>query len=226
MIRPRRRPQSTKPLTQAQPPAPDDETPEEKPINLADYTYTPAEAIELFELRVKAYPSDHTSFATLGDLYESKGRETDDLAWFARAEMALRRALELFPEYARAKVSLAVVLCDRHKFGEALEVAQAVLKANPRNIDALATVGDAQLELGRYTEAEQSLRALVQRLPDSAPALARLAHLEELKGRTDDALELDRRAMELLRKAGASSGDTGLVPVPRGRPSLQCGSGG
>jgi len=197
-------PPSTKPSNEAQPPVRDDATPEEKPTNLADYTYTPAEAIRLFELRVKVYPSDHTSYATLGDLYESKGRETDDLAWFVRAEMTLRRALELFPEYLRAKVSLAVVLCDRHKFAEALEVAQSVLKANPRNIDALATVGDAQLELGLYTEAEQSLRALVQRLPDSAPALARLAHLEELKGRADDALALDRRAMEILRMAGAT----------------------
>ena len=183
----------------------DDPPAAEKPFNLADYTYTPAEAIELFELRVKVHPNDHTSFATLGDLYEGKGRETDDLAWFARAEMAHRRALELFPEYVRAKVSLAVVLCDRHKFAEALVLAQAVHKTNPKNIDALAVVGDAQLELGRYPEAEQSLRALVQRLPESAPALARLARLEELKGHTEDALELDRRAMSLLRKAGASA---------------------
>ncbi len=195
---------AAKPSIQVEPPARDDEGPEEAPRNLADYTYTPDEVIELFELRVKAHPNDHTSYATLGDLYESKGRETDDLAWFARAEMALRRALELYPEYEQAKVSLAVVLCDRHKFAEALEVSQSVLKVNSRNVDALATAGDAALALGLYTEAEQSLRALVQRLPDSAPALARLAHLEELKGHADDALALDRRAMEILRKAGAT----------------------
>ena len=207
MFRPRRAAQATKPAKQAQPPAADAETPEEKPRNLADYTYTPDEVIELFELRVNAYPKDHVSFATLGDLYESRGRETDDLAWFARAETALRRSIELFPKYVRAKVSLAVVLCDRHKFAEALEIAQEVHKANPGNIDALATVGDAQLELGRYAEAEQSLRALVQRLPDSAPALARLAHLEELMGQTDEALELDRRAMEILAEGGGRCPD-------------------
>jgi tetratricopeptide (TPR) repeat protein len=195
----------TKPLNPAESPDREDESAAETSTNVADYVYTPAEAIKLFELRVKANPKDHASLAILGDLYESQGRETHDGTWFARAEVALRKTLELFPEDLRAKVSLAVVLCDRHKFAEALELAQSVLIANPQNIDALATAGDAQLELGRYTEAEQSLRALVRRLPDSAPALARLAHLEELKGRTDDALTLDRRAIEVLRKAGATA---------------------
>ena len=47
----------------------------------------------------------------------------------ARAEAALRKALELFPKDVRAKVSLAVVLCDRHEFAEALEVAREVGRA-------------------------------------------------------------------------------------------------
>jgi tetratricopeptide (TPR) repeat protein len=78
------------------------------------------------------------------------------------------------------------------------------LKASPRNLDALATVGDARLELGRYDEAEQSLRELVKRLPDSAPVQVRLARLEELKGHPDDALRLVRRAVAALQTAGAS----------------------
>ena len=191
----------------AQPLEPEGGAPAPRPTNLSDYVYTTDEAIQLFELRVQANPRDFTSYATLGDLYERKARETDDLICFARAEEALRKALELFPNYARAQVSLAVVLCDRHKFAEALEVAQAVTRANPRNMDALATVGDAQLELGRYDEAEPSLRELVRRLPEVAPALARLAHLEELKGHSDEALQLVRRSLELLRKRGAGLQD-------------------
>jgi tetratricopeptide (TPR) repeat protein len=183
---------------------PEEGTTDEPPTNLSDFIYTTDEAIQLFELRAKVNPRDHTSLATLGDLYERKARETDDLACFARAEEALRRSLELYPASTRAKVSLAVVLCDRHKFGEALAVAQEVVKAHPKSLDALATVGDAQLELGRYDDAERSLRELVRRLPNSAPALARLAHLEELKGRTDEALRLVRQAIEALRKAGAN----------------------
>ncbi len=191
----------------AQPLEPEGGAPAPRPTNLSDYVYTTDEAIQLFELRVQANPRDFTSYATLGDLYERKARETDDLICFARAEEALRKALELFPNYARAQVSLAVVLCDRHKFAEALEVAQAVTRANPRNMDALATVGDAQLELGRYDEAEPSLRELVRRLPEVAPALVRLAHLEELKGHSDEALQLVRRSLELLRKRGAGLQD-------------------
>ncbi len=189
------------------PAAPGGEVPEEKPTNLADFIYTTDEAIALFERRVEARPTDFTSFATLGDLYERKGRETDDLACFARAEEALRAALALFPKYTRAKVALAVVLCDRHKFGEALELAQEVYQAKPTNHDALATVGDAQLELGRYAEAETSIRELARRLPTVPPVLARLAHLEEMKGQSEDALQTVRRTTELLKKRGATPND-------------------
>jgi tetratricopeptide (TPR) repeat protein len=188
-------------------PAPGGAAPDEKPTNLADFVYNTDEAIELFELRVKARPNDFTSFATLGDLYERKGRETDDLACYARAEEALRQALALFPRYTRAKNALAVVLCDRHKFAEALEVAQEVYQANPKDHDALATVGDAQLELGRYAEAETSIRELARRLPNAVPVLARLAHLEELKGHPEEALQIVRRTTELLKKAGATPDD-------------------
>jgi tetratricopeptide (TPR) repeat protein len=188
-------------------PGPGDEAPNEKPTNLADFVYSTDEAIELFELRVKVRPNDFTSLATLGDLYERKGRETDDLACFARAEESLRAAMALFPKYTRAKNALAVVLCDRHKFAEALEVAQEVYKANPKDHDALATVGDAQLELGRYAEAETSIRELARRLPSAAQVLARLAHLEELKGHPEEALQIIRRTTEILKKAGATPDD-------------------
>ena len=152
----------------SQPGAPEGGAPAQKPFNLSDYVYTRDEVIALFERRVEANPRDFTSWAILGDLYERKARETDDLECFAQAVEALRKALELFPSYTKAKVLLAVVLCDRHKFAEALKVVQPVYKANPKNMDALATVADAQLELGRYDEAELSLRELVRRLPDVA----------------------------------------------------------
>src|SRR4051812_8819612 len=88
----------TPPTARAESTAPgEDETGSEQPLDLAAYTYSTDEAIKLFALRVQAYPSDQTSYATLGDLYERKGRATDDLTNFARAEEALRKAIELFP---------------------------------------------------------------------------------------------------------------------------------
>ena len=179
-----------------------DPPPDEATANRSDYLYSPDEAIELFELRTKVNPRDYTSLTTLGDLYEKKARETDDLAFYAKAEAVLRRSLEIFPDSAKTKVALAVVLGDRHKFAESLAMGESVLKASPRSVDALATVGDAQLELGRYDDAEQSFRALVARLPGSGPALARLAHLEELKGKTESSISMFHQAIDSLRKAG------------------------
>ncbi len=83
-----------------------------------------------------------------------KAEETGDLASYERAELALRHCLEIAPRYDQARVSLAAVLCSRHKFAEGLELARGLLAKDPSNLDVLATLGDALLEMGRYAEAE------------------------------------------------------------------------
>lgn len=63
---------------------------------------------------------------------------------------------------------------------------------------ARATMGDCQLHLGRYDEAEKTYQVLMQR--EKSPAvIARLAHLSELQGHPDKAIEQIREAMELSR---------------------------
>ena len=46
-------------------------------------------------------PRDFHSLRYLGELHERKARESGDLAEFERAEAALRKALELFPNFPR-----------------------------------------------------------------------------------------------------------------------------
>jgi tetratricopeptide (TPR) repeat protein len=165
------------------------------------YLYTTAEAIRFFQDRVKANPRDFHSLRYLGELHERKARESGDLAEYGRAEAALRRALELFPNYPRARASLAAVLCSRHKFAEGLAIARDLVREQPKDVDALSTLGDALQELGRYAEAEEIYQKLY-RLAPVPEVLARLANLAELKGRTEEAQAQVRRASEQARGAG------------------------
>ncbi len=170
------------------------------------FQYSTDEGIHVFAERVRAVPNDFHSLRYLGELHERKARETGDLAEYARAETALRKALELLPNYPRAQASLAAVLCSRHKFAEGLAIARRLIAESPNDLDALSTLGDALLELGQYDEAE----AITQKLYRLAPipeVLARLANLSELRGKTDEARAQMRRASEQARVSGGPKAD-------------------
>ena len=93
------------------PPPPDEAKSEGTP---RDFHYSTDEAIKFFEARVAKSPRDFHSLRYLGELYERKARESGDAAGFERAEAVLKKALELHPDYPRAKASLAAVYCSRH----------------------------------------------------------------------------------------------------------------
>ena len=161
------------------------------------------ESIAFFHNRIRQNPQDVVSYTLLGELYLRQGRETGDVASYQRAEAALQKAIQLLPDYAPANASLAAVLYVQHNFSQALEMAQQVYLSSPKNIQALATVGDAQLALGHYTESEQAYQELLQASPSPA-VQARLAHLAELKGQTDEALQLMQIAAQEALNAGGS----------------------
>ena len=92
----------------------------------------------------------------------------------------------------------------KHEFRDALDLAKQVYSNDPRALQALATVGDAQLELGNYAEAETAYRQLLER--SSTPSVySRLARLSWLQGHIDDAHKQMQQAVD----GAASMGLTG-----------------
>ena len=184
------------------PPPPTDEPPPGDGGPRA-FVYDTSEAIRLFEGRVADNPRDALSLARLGQCYLTDARERGEPTRFDDAEDVLRRALEIDPAFGRAEALLAAALCGRHRFLEAFEHARKAEEADPNDLNALATKGDALLELGRYIEAAEAFERLRSRAP--VPEVdARLAHLAERQGRTDEAIATMTRAAEA---AGQSSID-------------------
>jgi tetratricopeptide (TPR) repeat protein len=150
-------------------------------------------AISSFQVRIKQNPQDAVTYTLLANQYMRQARETGDVTGYQRAETALKEALALLPTYSPASTSLASVYYAQHDFTQALELAQKDYEKNPKNTQAFVVIGDAQLALGNYKEAE----AAYQELNDKGatpPVLARLAVLEELKGDPQQGLEFMRRA--------------------------------
>lgn len=181
-------------------PPPDDEGDDLRP-----FTVSTAGAIRILEGRIKDDAKDLASRQMLAELHARHAREAGDVDGFARAEECIRAVLKARPDNVRAQLILAAVLCDRHRFAEALPLARKVAAKQPKNVDALSTIADAQLELGQYDEAEAACKKLMKLSPEPA-VVARLARLAELRGRTDEAIALLRRAGDEDRSTGDREG--------------------
>jgi tetratricopeptide (TPR) repeat protein len=158
-----------------------------------------AQLIHFWRSRSEQNPNDFISLTYLGQTFMRQGRETGDVSAYERAEAAFNTALTIDPQYESAIAYLSADHFVKHEFRDALDLAQRVYSNDPRALQALATVGDAQLELGNYTEAEAAYRQLLER--SSTPSVySRLARLSWLQGHFDAALKQMQQAV-----AGAAS---------------------
>jgi tetratricopeptide (TPR) repeat protein len=157
------------------------------------------QVIAFFLARVQSDPVDFVSYSKLGDAYIRQARETGDISAYQRAQTAFEKALERFPDNPAAQAGLASVHFSLHDFAGALDLATQVYAADPNATSALATIGDANIALGNYDEGRTAYGKLSDAAAFGAPALSRQAHLDELGGNPD-------RAIELMKQAEALSG--------------------
>jgi tetratricopeptide (TPR) repeat protein len=158
-------------------------------------------SIGTWNANLAANAKDFLAATNLGILYHARGRLTGDVADYARGKEALDRALAIAPTHAPARATHAVVLAALHDFEGALTEAEDLYADDPSQAQALATIGDASLELGRYDRARAALDELAIIAP-GAPVTARLARLAYLEGRTADAVDMAERAVAESHAAG------------------------
>ncbi|HLJ92212.1 MAG TPA: tetratricopeptide repeat protein [Gemmataceae bacterium] len=193
----------TGPLSAAQPDRGKEETKAATPVRPYDYLLSTDQAIQFFQQRVQRDPKDCVNQTLLADVYIRKARETGQFASYDRAEAAIQRALELDPTHLPAQIDRAILLSAKHRFAEALALAQDLSRKNPGEPGILLIVGDAYLEMGKYGEAEKAYEELMRRDPTALLATRR-SRLAELKGHTEEAIRWMERAAEEERRARVS----------------------
>jgi tetratricopeptide (TPR) repeat protein len=137
--------------------------------------------IDFYEDQVRRQPSA-LDYTFLGELYARRGRLTGDVGTYARAEEALSRALDFYPDDPDARALLASVRFTTHDFTGAERLAEDLLAEDPHDLGALAIAGDARLELGDYTKAAAVYDELGRRLSGAAAVSVRRARLAFLLG--------------------------------------------
>ncbi len=148
-------------------------------------------------------PEDFISAQNLALDYYTLGRLTGDVDDYARAQQAVTQGLAAYPTDDGGRTMAALLQYTLHDFAGARAAAQAIYDADPTQLQALATAGDSELELGDYAAAAATF-ATLDRVQPGAAVTARLAHLASLQGQDADATALATRAATEARSEGTT----------------------
>jgi len=130
------------------------------------------------------------------------GRETGDVTAYLRANAAFEASIGTFAANPGAIDAKAGVLVSLHRFEQARDLASTELVKYPGDQTALATLGDAKLELGDVAGARVAYDKAVA-LGSSAALLVREGHLAFIVGDTRTALADSRAAVAAGDQEGA-----------------------
>jgi tetratricopeptide (TPR) repeat protein len=174
---------------------------------------TTAQRIEALEAAVRQTPSDPKGYDDLGSAYLTRFGETEDPAFYPKAEQAFRTALDLDPNDLGGTAGMARLELSRHQFRRGLALAERARRISPTTSQTDGLITDAQVELGRYGAAAKTLQRYVNRRPELG-SYARVSYFRELHGDIGGAV----RAMGLAASAaGESSKDSAYATTLLGK---------
>ena len=120
-----------------------------------------------------------------------------DLGKLKEAELSLRKAVELNPNYAIAHSNLGLIFRDLGKLKEAELSLRKAIELNPNYAIAHSNLGPIIRDLGKLEEAELSLRKAIELNPNYANAHSNLGVIFRDLGKLEDAELSYRKAIEL-----------------------------
>jgi tetratricopeptide (TPR) repeat protein len=135
-------------------------------------------------------PTEYTGYSLLATALLRSAHETFDDSIYAQAEAAVNKSLELAPNNFDSEKLRASILLAEHDYPAALEIAKDLNKRVPDDVMVYGLLTDANVELGNYKGAEDSAQWMLNLRPGNLPALTRAAHLRELFGDPEGALDL------------------------------------
>ena len=156
------------------------------------------DATQVSELqsRLALHPANARLQGDLGIAYLQRARETNDPSYYTKAQTLLSRSLKRDPGGIDATIGDGSLALSYHDFRTALRLGKrALVLSHGFSPPALAMVGDASVELGRYRQGFAAFARLGHLRPGLV-AYARLSYSRELQGDVAGATQLMRRAVD------------------------------
>ncbi len=179
--------------------------PDTDPVSVAGHAPAPGEIDDLLSLfargrlgeaanrariMTRAFPGHWLGWKMLGVVLQRMGNNAEALP-------AMRRAVELTPGDAEARVNLGIVFKELGRLEESVASYRQALNLNPQLALAHGNLGASLHELGRLDEAEASYRQALKIEPKYAKAHGNLGAILHDLNRLDEAEASFRRALEL-----------------------------
>ncbi|GAC1642407.1 MAG: tetratricopeptide repeat protein [Herpetosiphon sp.] len=150
--------------------------------------------IAALQARLQRKPDDTKAYAQLGFAFLQRVRETADPSLYARAESAFNAALQREPQQLDAVLGQASLALSRHQFSTALELGEKAHAISPYRAQVYGTIGDAQVELGKYDEAVTSVQQMINTRPDLS-SFTRVSYQREIHGDVPGAITAMQQAV-------------------------------
>jgi tetratricopeptide (TPR) repeat protein len=183
------------------------------------------QAVAFHRARAESRGDDADAWRMLAAAYVRRAEATGHPADYDRAAETLDRAEKLEPQDLRTLQGRAAMLASRHRFPQALALAEHGLQKFPEDLELLRIAGDTALEQGEVEIAEGYYRR-AHKVSPRLSEWARLAHIAEIHGKLDEAVEMLNKAIQsgYERAAPAESiswcrAVLGEVELKRGRPA-------
>jgi tetratricopeptide (TPR) repeat protein len=154
--------------------------------------------------RVREKPGDVESYAVLGGMYIQKARETGDPSYYGKAQSAIDAALKIDPQSVEALIGAGTLANARHQFHDALAIGEQARAIEPSVPRIYGVIADAQIELGMYDAAIDTLQTMVDLRPDLS-SYSRISYARELHGDMDGAIAAMRMAVSAGGQATENS---------------------
>lgn len=117
--------------------------------------------VAFFEHTLKSHPEDREIQLELATAFIQKLRETGDSGYLNRASIIVNGVLQDQPRLPRALRVRNEIEMNLHHFAKVAGYAQAMLAANPSDAATVGLLGDAQMELGEYSQAGETYQRMV-----------------------------------------------------------------
>ena len=146
---------------------------------------------------VQSDPGFALGYATLGDAYRLKYQTERDPRWLDQAAANCHKALQIDPQLASARVTLARLDVIGGKNDLALLEFNKALEIDPRNAEALYGTGEIYESLGRAADAEATYQRAIALRPDYWGGYNYLAAFYDGQNRPQEAIATFRRVTQM-----------------------------
>ncbi len=141
-------------------------------------------------------PEQYTGYNLLATALIHRARETSEARYYAQADDAIKKSLQLAPNNFDTKKIQVSILLGEHEFPAALDAAQALNNESLDDVMVYGLLTVAYAELGDYKDAETAAQWMLNLRPGNLPALINAARLRELFGDIDGSYELLQMAYD------------------------------